>query len=248
MSSTLSGKMNCLLMLGLLLICCHARIIEVDDPLLTLDLQASNKVVKFLEDFKEKMRTGDEALGIPVLDPFFQSELPIKIKEDIITLDALLTNLNVNKLSEYDVLSGNFGIIGLKFNMNLSWPQISASTNYSMTGNVDTFQIYGKGKIDMSAHDFVFGTEIRFKVSGIHLKVKAVKSTVSLKKLNFVATGIFNDEEASELISSIVSSVVPELIDNYQDTITEKINALITKELDAFLADKTISDLLKMFG
>jgi len=50
------------------------------------------------------------------------------------------------------------------------------------------------------------------------------------------------------VISSVISSVVPDLIDDYQDVITEKINALITKELDVFLADKTISDLIKMFG
>jgi len=36
----------------------------------------------------------------------------------------------------------------------------------------------------MSAYNLVFGTEIRFKVNGIYLKVKTVTSTVSLKKLD----------------------------------------------------------------
>jgi len=36
----------------------------------------------------------------------------------------------------------------------------------------------------MSAYNLVFGTEIRFKVNGVHLKVKTVTSTVSLKKLD----------------------------------------------------------------
>jgi len=46
-------------------------------------VQATNKLIKFLEDFKGKMKTGDESLGIPVLDPFFTNETPINIEEDI---------------------------------------------------------------------------------------------------------------------------------------------------------------------
>jgi len=36
----------------------------------------------------------------------------------------------------------------------------------------------------LSAYDLVFATEIRFKINNIHLKVKSVKSSVSLKKLD----------------------------------------------------------------
>jgi len=35
------------------------------------------------------MRTGDESLGIPVLDPFFESKMPIEINEDIIRYVSL---------------------------------------------------------------------------------------------------------------------------------------------------------------
>jgi len=46
----------------------------------------------------------------------------------------------------------------------------------------------------------------------------------------------------------VISSAVPELIDNYQNLITQRIDALITKELDEFLADKTLTDLIKILG
>lgn len=38
----------------------------------------------FLEKFKDTLKTGDEKLGIPVLDPFKAEELALNLKEDII--------------------------------------------------------------------------------------------------------------------------------------------------------------------
>lgn len=62
-------------------------------------------------------------------------------------LDALLTNLKVDDLSKYDVLSGDFNLMKLTFKMNLSWPLVAAKTDYAMVGSSESFEIYGKGKI-----------------------------------------------------------------------------------------------------
>ncbi|RLU20129.1 hypothetical protein DMN91_006735 [Ooceraea biroi] len=239
--------MSHLVVFGLILICCHARIIEKNDQIAPIDEQA-NKVEKFLEDFKTKMKTGDEELGLPILDPFVMKEVPLKVDEEMIKVDGFLTNLRVDSLSEYNVLSGNFQLIGLKFSMNLSWPQIVASTDYAIDATVNDFEIYGKGKIDVAAHDFVFGTTVTLVVNGKYLKVKSLSSKFSLKALDFKITGLFNDEEVSEVISSVISDIVPEFINNYQDQLAQQVDALLTKQLDAFLATKTIGDLLRMFG
>lgn len=65
-----------------------------------------------------------------------------------VRLDALLTNINVQGISEYDVIDGDFSLAGLKLAMNLSWPRIEARTNYAMNGIVaDSFEISGNGSI-----------------------------------------------------------------------------------------------------
>lgn len=43
--------------------------------------ELANKIEKFLEDFKIKMKNGDESLGIPVLDPLNVKYFPINITE-----------------------------------------------------------------------------------------------------------------------------------------------------------------------
>lgn len=66
--------------------------------------------------------------------------------------------------------------------------------------------------------------------------------------MQFKATGLFDDEELSELLSAVISDMVPQLIDDYQDMITEKLNAAIAQVLNDFLSDKTLGDILKLLG
>lgn len=63
-------------------------------------------------------------------------------------LTGLLTNVDVRGVSEYDVLGGDFKIIGLKLTASLKWPLVKASTNYNMTGTLNKeILVYGKGEI-----------------------------------------------------------------------------------------------------
>lgn len=62
--------------------------------------------------------------------------------------------------------------------------------------------------------------------------------------VQFRATGIFEDEELSKLVSTIISDIVPEFINDYQDVITEKLNSIITEILNDFLAEHSLSEIL----
>ncbi|XP_024889906.1 uncharacterized protein LOC112466186, partial [Temnothorax curvispinosus] len=143
----------------------------------------------FLEKFKTILKTGNETLGIPILDPFNADRLDIRLNEEKIKLDALLTEANVIGLSEYDVINADYTLSKEIFlELHLSWPlSIAASTNYSMNGKVDAFEIYGKGDINMTAQKFTFDTEIKFIMDdGLtgHLKVKNMKLKLSLNSLD----------------------------------------------------------------
>lgn len=62
-------------------------------------------------------------------------------------MDALLQDVIVQGLSEYDVNSGDFKIVGLKIELNLTWPLVVAKTQYSLQGKASDFEIFGNGDI-----------------------------------------------------------------------------------------------------
>ncbi|CAL1678639.1 unnamed protein product [Lasius platythorax] len=233
---------------GLILICCLTRAIETNGYHVTYAKHTMFE--KFLEKFKIILKTGNESLGIPVLDPFYAKQISIKLdqnkNEEIINLDALLTNVNVGGLSEYKVIDGDFQVIGMKLNINLSWPLITASTDYDMKGSVDSYEFYGNGEIDLSAQDFTLETEIGFTVNGEHFKVKNMELKLFLRALDFRATGLFNDEEVSKVLSAVISDTASEMLKDV--TIMNRLRLFATTTIDDFLSTKTIGELLELLG
>ena len=63
--------------------------------------------------------------------------------------------------------------------------------------------------------------------------------------MQFQATGLFNDEETSTLLSALISDMAPELISN--EMVISKIVAFVTKKADDFLATKTLLEIIEMF-
>ncbi|XP_072763699.1 uncharacterized protein [Anoplolepis gracilipes] len=255
------------LVVGLCLICCtFAWTITMDNHsqflywlhavvallllyfLVHMERNTHNMFEDFLEKFKTIMRTGNDTIGIPILDPFTADEIPIVVDNEMMILDALLTIVKVDGLSAYNVNKGDFKLIGLKLIMNLSWPLITASTNYNMMGKVDNFEIYGNGEMKISPQDFCFETEIDFTMKGKYLKVKAMKLKIFLKAFEFHATGLYNDNHLSELLSAVISDMMPQLIMDYHDMITDKASLLIMDKLNAFLSTMTLAELMKLLG
>lgn len=74
---------NFILIIALIIYC-----VNFFDSLLFADekynVTKQNMFEEFLEKFKTIMRTGNDTLGLPVLDPFTVDQVPIAINEEII--------------------------------------------------------------------------------------------------------------------------------------------------------------------
>ncbi|XP_018344202.1 PREDICTED: uncharacterized protein LOC108749767 isoform X1 [Trachymyrmex septentrionalis] len=229
---------------GLILICCNARAMRINaEPF------GNPMVQDALEKLKNTLKTGNEKLGIPILDPFKADQLAINVNEDQIKLNANLSMCNANGLSGYDVINGDLSMSeDIVLSLHLSWPLVIANTKYDMKGKVDNFELFGNGDIKLSAQNFVLNTVVTFLWNGSlssYLKVKNINLELSLQKLDFQATGLFNDEETSAILSALFSDMAPELISN--EMVTSKIVELVTKKADEFLATKTLLEIIEMF-
>ncbi|KAL6260311.1 hypothetical protein P5V15_007842 [Pogonomyrmex californicus] len=235
--------MKLIVALGLILICCNVWAIEINGK------YDGDKLKGFLEKVKILIKTGNETLGIPVLDPFTQDRLEININEDGLNLNGLLTNINVKGLSEYDINAGDYNIklpLKIILTVNLSWPLITANTKYNIKGKMDDFEIYGDGTIDMAARGFGFDTEIQLGINGQHFKINDLKLKLDLESLNLHITGLYNDEEISTILSAMISDMASDIVRDVSTA--SKIIPFVQKILDDFLSSKTISEILKIIG
>ncbi|EGI67052.1 hypothetical protein G5I_04389, partial [Acromyrmex echinatior] len=237
------AKMKLQVVFGIVLICCNARAMRINEPF------GNPMIQDALEKLKNTLKTGNEKLGIPILDPFKADQLAVNINEDEIKLNANLSTCNVNGLSGYDVINGDLTMSeDIVISLHLSWPLVTANTKYDMKGKVDNFELFGNGNIKLSAQNFVLNTTVTFLWNGSlnsYLKVKNINLELSLQKLDFQATGLFNDEETSTLLSALISDMAPELISN--EMVISKIVAFVTKKADDFLATKTLLEIIEMF-
>jgi len=232
----------------LILSCCNAWAAKTN----FLSKSGQNRIIiEFLDKLKTALKTGHEKLGLPVLDPYNADQLEIKLNENMISLNALLKKVNVNGLSEFDIINTDLQISDQRFTLifHLSWPLVTASTNYSINGKVDVFEIYGNNlwqhQMKMAAESFVFDALLDFSMkNGLngHLKVKDIKLNLSLKSLDFHATGLYDNDVVSAVLSAMISYLAPKLVSD--DTFINEIKQLISKLLDNFLSTKTVLELI----
>ncbi|XP_011877833.1 PREDICTED: uncharacterized protein LOC105567516 [Vollenhovia emeryi] len=230
---------------GLILICCNAWAAKTKFKDL---LYAENGLEDFLKKLKTTLKTGNESLGIPVLDPFHADRLQFNVDEDVVKLDAILTNVNANGLSEYDIVKSALTLLPPSLDLHLSWPFISLNTDYSVNAIINGFNIYGKGAIKMSARGFAFDTNLNMTLEGGifdgHVQIQDMKLKLSLKSLDLKVTGLFNDDDLSAILSAVISDMAPNILNN--DTIVQEIIKLVKKYVNTFLCTKKLSELMKL--
>ncbi|KYN06265.1 hypothetical protein ALC62_02757 [Cyphomyrmex costatus] len=184
---------------------------------------------------KDIMQNGDSTLGIPVLDPFTADKL---------CHFGVLSNVKVVGLSTFEVNKADFSIITLMFNLDLYWPLITASADYSIDVN-DNAKINGKGEVDVAVHDFRFQISINFKLKRGHIQIDEITNMyVGLKALDFYVTGLYKDDKKNAKLSKMIANEVPKLINENQDKIVNTSIKFITEMFNKLLSNVNLSDII----
>ncbi|XP_046486932.1 uncharacterized protein [Neodiprion pinetum] len=209
----------------------------------------SDNLVSLVESFQETMKTGDEDLGIPVLEPFEADSIDISIDETSVALDGNLSNLKVAGLSNFSIDTLTFSLIGIRFTFAFTWPSITFSTGYSIEGTVSNdIAVYGNGNATGEITNLVVSGTAALSVSNSYLYIRSLTSEISVEDTEFAITGIWNDDDVSKLIGDVVSDIAPVLVEEYQDEITTAVNEVVTEYANDYLGTMTLADLIGLLG
>ncbi|XP_016842871.1 uncharacterized protein LOC100679942 [Nasonia vitripennis] len=203
---------------------------------------------EFLVSLKPMLKTGNSSLGIPVLDPYENDYQEIYITEDIISIKGDLTNAKVKGLSNYIVNEAKFKLAGLKITLNMTLSNVKAKSLYSFEAESKGISMYGKGDIDVEIFNFTFAAEAQLGLKSNKIFIKSLSTGMHLGNINFNASGIYNNQPASETINSIVSQSGPYVVNNLQWLISSQVDCRLTKLINSYLDGLTLQDIINIIG
>ncbi|KAI4487406.1 hypothetical protein M0804_005555 [Polistes exclamans] len=233
---------NIFLILVTVLVSCYGLMYGGDTGKSYFDTCAAIAVDKF----RETMRNGNETLEIPILDPYKLHQFAYNIrKEDNIEAQVYLRNLQIDKLSTYKIINAEFSLFRIKINVHNIWDSIELVTDYNLTGIYENFlPIYGLGEIDAIAKGVDINVIVGLSIKYGDLYVQSFQSAIKLEEFDIKVTGLFHDEHISNTISTILSNIVPQLVDDYQEKLTEILNSLATDAINDLQKNNTLWDLI----
>ncbi|KAK0172172.1 hypothetical protein PV328_005521 [Microctonus aethiopoides] len=206
------------------------------------------KLLDFLEnDLRRIMRDGNNTLGIPKLDVFESSEQIFQIDTHQLLVDGTLFDFFVEGVSNYRVDDGDISLFPPKVTVSMSFPEILAKGFYAFNGEaLGVIPLYGEGKFDVIIRDFSFDAAI-----GIGLKgdlVKSLKLNIDLKTLKLDATGLYHDNNISDILSVVISDMVPNFIRDFHNSITAYVEPIIIDIVNEQLNGMSWKDLIGIIG
>ncbi|KAI4487535.1 hypothetical protein M0804_005684 [Polistes exclamans] len=193
------------------------------------------------------MRTGNESLKIPVLDPHDIKDEFYHIVLSYVTADLNLKNLHMTGLSDYQVKEGKLHIVGLSVTVAFRWEKIVVKSEYDVNGvAANKYPIYGKGKLLGILNGLDVTCKCRMGLKNNKLYIANISSTLDLDSLYVKATGLYNDEKRSEEVSRKISEKGPEVIRKYPKEAGIIMSEVAQKKLNLVIGNKTLKELLDL--
>ncbi|XP_014203980.1 uncharacterized protein LOC106636174 [Copidosoma floridanum] len=221
---------------------------------ISIKIVAPDRQLKvFFESLKDVMRSENNTLGIPVLDPFETDFQNITINNDLFSVDFNASNLKVGGLSNYIVNEAHFKFQDQELTLNATWSSLKVVTSYGLKAfkkDWPDFPLFGNGDTVFDAKDLTVAVKIKLSAAKEtnKLSIDALSTNISLGSIDFRATGIYDDEEASETINKLISSSLPHAVNFHQYLFIGTIDSELTKLLDGFINEKTLEHATHIIG
>jgi hypothetical protein len=144
--------------------------------------------------------------------------------------------LNLAGLQSFQVTYLNFAIVGMRLNLTLDLPKIDFFTDYSLNLLVgNTVPVFGDGNLTIHIEDLEIQATAQANLTG-GISVQNLELQITIGNATFDLHGLFNDEELSDLISSILNDLAVNLIDENQELITQIISPIAESLINSILA------------
>ncbi|CAK1600251.1 unnamed protein product [Parnassius mnemosyne] len=209
-------------------------------------------ISSLLEEFRELMVTGSDT--IPVLDPLEIDE--IHVDENTISIipgHVTINDLNVAKLSTFEINELSVTMTSLllqryRIILDGSVPVIDVGVGgYDLNLSIFGGTIFGKGDATIRIVEPRIRTNLLMSITlseGFYLNLLECRINVSLASFEPKITGLFNDPVLSDFISRFLQNLVSEVLEFFEEEITELLSTTVLEVGNQILAELDLSAIL----
>ncbi|XP_063907365.1 uncharacterized protein LOC135125644 [Zophobas morio] len=172
-----------------------------------------------------------EPLEIETLDLTFVDE-----EGAILNGNATLSNLNMHGLQGFQIPSLSFEIIGMMLNLTLVFPEIDLFTDYRADLLVagSPLLIFGTGNSSVNFGDVVIDVSAQVNLTG-GISVENLNMQIYVGNGTFELHGLYDNEDFSELIETVLNEMVVDLIDSNQELISQVLSPTVESLINEIL-------------
>ncbi|CAG5026874.1 unnamed protein product [Parnassius apollo] len=208
--------------------------------------------LSLLEELRELMVTGSDT--VPILDPLTIDK--IHVDENTISIipgHVTINDLSVAKISTFEINELSVTITSLllqryRIILDGSVPVVDVGVgDYDLNLSVFGGSIFGKGDATIKIVEPRIRTNLLMSISlsgGIYLNLLECQIHVSLASFEPKITGLFNDPVLSDFISSFLQNLVPEMLEFFEEEITEFLSTTVLEVGNNILREFDLSAIL----
>jgi hypothetical protein len=201
---------------------------------------------KKLEEFREKMKTGDPALGIPPLAPLEIDHVPVKINiGNILELKGDFKNLRIDNLDHFVNNKLDVSIIKMKASFEFTFPDLIFSGFEDVNAKVfSVAPFWAHGNFSIAPKNVQITGDIKVSVSlNGNLNLKDMNIGLKMEGLDCNIENMLTGGDLSDLLNNMVSEILPATLRKFPEDISRMMKNAMMPILEKIVGSINIKDL-----
>lgn len=199
-----------------------------------------------IENFREQMKTGIDAIKMPILDPLVLRHLDITVREDAATLDLKIHEIIVRDLSKFKLDRLRPDLEKFFIKLDLTIPVVYSNGKYKVDGKLlRIFPLYGEGNFDINITRATVSGDGKLDFDSDTLQMTTLIMDLSWEDLainleNFLGGGRF-----SKVLQKIIPSVGKEIFQSFKPMLMNEMSKALKNELNKELRKPKVKNIIK---
>ncbi|XP_042897426.1 uncharacterized protein [Parasteatoda tepidariorum] len=186
-----------------------------------------------IENFREQMKVGIEAIKMPVLDPLELKNLDINVLENLATLDLKIRKITVLGLSSFNFRDIYPDLENFYLEFNFTMPSLTSHGKYNMNGKLlRIFPVRGNGTFEINITNVEIGGLGQLEFINDTLQMTKLELNLTWKNLGLFLENFLGGGKFSEVLQKLIPALGKTMFDNFKPTILELMNSSLINQVN----------------